>query len=118
MRRQVYYRLPNAPTLQAGIARQTWGAQVSAMMSIQPVKEGRHFVEYLTGKKVSDYFIAICETELPVSEEGKGNGALILFNGKTYEVVGRNDWQNSVMPHYTYLIYCMSDRAAKSRVGA
>ncbi|EPH0541235.1 hypothetical protein N1I02_001144 [Serratia marcescens] len=118
MRRQVRIYHPNDSSVHAGLYKQSYKPAGFAMLSMQPVGDGKTFAAYLTGRKVEDYMIAIGEIELAATEEGKDNGALVLCDGQHYEVVARKIWKNGVINHFTYLLYSMTDREAKSRMGA
>lgn len=121
MRRQIKAFLPDAGTMKAGIYRQSYAPPVLAMLSMQPVDGGSSFREYLTGRKVSDYMEAIGEIDLPSTDEEKEGearrGALVLCGGLYYEVVQRQAWLNGVINHYEYLLFSVTDREAKARIG-
>ncbi|EPK3281756.1 hypothetical protein I9753_001470 [Serratia marcescens] len=117
MRRQVRIYQPADSSVHAGLYQQKYTPAGLAMLSMQPVGDGKTFAAYLTGRKVDDYMIAIGEVALTATEEGKSNGSLVLCDGQHYEVVARKIWKNGVINHFTYLLYSMTDRETKSRMG-
>lgn len=106
MRRQIFFWQSLTAENVAGVIVQTFAAQESAFMSIQPYADdgGASYRAYVAGRAPQDYQEAIGEAELNVTEEGQHNGAIVLIGSKYYEVVQRQDWLNGTINHYEYLL--------------
>lgn len=116
MRRQVLVYQPGKAEAVGGIFRQSYELPVYVWLSIQPAGDGKGFKNFLTGRKTEDYYKAIGEFEMTVSEEGKTLGSMVYVDNQYYEVVARQIWKNGVNNHFTYLLFGITDRAAKSKI--
>ncbi|HGF0145408.1 TPA: hypothetical protein ACGBT8_004577 [Citrobacter freundii] len=117
MRRLIQYWQPLSAENVGGITRQEYTDQQTAFLSMQPVDGNGSFRQYLASRKPQDYYEAIGDADLLVTEEGEHNGAIVLCGGRYYEVVQRQEWLNGVINHYEYLLFVMKEQDALALVG-
>jgi hypothetical protein len=72
--------------------------------TFQP-ETGDRFKTLLEGRRVTSMGLLITDSELFIEDAKAGtNGDIVVVDGLDYLVLGKENWDNGILPHFEYLL--------------